>query len=247
MELKDSCPEGRESYTIFMETDAILRNQRSLRRELCISRMLIFILLIVCTVSSVIRCIQQIPNGKNNDIMNKEKANETFASFISTSEDVNSADVQTPLTAFLKIAGCPNLTRPWLTWTPYSQRFSNFTLIDDGETLVMPHSGWYHFNLQITYAGKENNPMERQINLSHNIFKYSDSYNWKPVIINTVYETVYSEKHWAKSVSSEVSHVLKKGDKVKVLSRNVPLIDCGGDPWTRNFLVVSFVSEIREL
>ncbi|GAA6109794.1 uncharacterized protein si:ch211-158d24.4 [Tachysurus ichikawai] len=64
MELKDSCAEGRESYTIFMETDAILRNQRSLRRELCISRMLIFILLIVCTVFSVIRCIQQIPNGK---------------------------------------------------------------------------------------------------------------------------------------------------------------------------------------
>lgn len=130
---------------------------------------------------------------------------------------------------------------------PYPMRFSSFTLIDDGETLLMPHSGWYHFNLQITYAEDGNNPKQGQIDLSHNITKYTDMYNWEPVIINKVYETVYSKKHWVKSVSSEVSHIFSKGDKVKVMSGNMSLIDCSEDPWVKTFLVVNFVSEIREL
>ncbi|KAG7331986.1 hypothetical protein KOW79_003820 [Hemibagrus wyckioides] len=249
MELKDERAEGlelREAYTMLMETDAIVRNHRTLRRELCISRMVIFILLIACTVFCAILYLQQVPNGKNND-MSKDKANETFAGYKAISQEATKRDVQTNLVAFLRIK-TPESNKSILEWEAYppDERFSNFTLLDNGESLVIPRGGWYRLGLQITYMEESTTPKEGQIHLAHNITRYSDSY---PVLIPvlSVYDTVYQKKPWFKSIFSEVVHVFIKGDRVKVESQNWQLIKSGGDMLSKTFLTVQFVSEIEDL
>ncbi|KAK3540468.1 hypothetical protein QTP70_031659 [Hemibagrus guttatus] len=222
MELKDERTEGlqlRETYTMLMETDAIVRTHRALRRELCISRVVIFILMIACTAFCAILYIQQVPNAKNNGMMSKDKAN-----------------VRTP----------PSSARSNLTWEAYPPRFSNITLLDYGESLVFPRGGWYRLGLQITYMHDSTNPVEGQIHLAHKITKYSDSYS-EPITVLSVCDTVYKKGPWFKSIFSEVLQVFIKGDRIKVESENALLIDTAGDMWTKNFLTVQFVSEIKDL
>lgn len=63
MEVKEERADGREvreSYTMLMETEAIIRNQRTLRREICISRIVIFILLITCMAAFVLLYARQV-------------------------------------------------------------------------------------------------------------------------------------------------------------------------------------------
>ncbi|TTX22769.1 hypothetical protein Baya_16422 [Bagarius yarrelli] len=74
--------EGRqahESYTILMEADRIVREQRTLRRELCISRMFIFVLLITCIAFCAVRYIQQAAGEQNADILTQKNTTEMSA------------------------------------------------------------------------------------------------------------------------------------------------------------------------
>lgn len=136
--------------------------------------------------------------------------------------------------------------RSYLPWEAYpsDERFSNFTLLDNGESLVIPRGGWYRLGLQITYNEKFSN--EKKIHLAHNITKHSDSYHL-PIKVLSVYDTVYKNDIGFKSMFSEVVHVFIKGDRVKVWSNNQQLIERGGDTLSKTFLTIQLVSEIEDL
>ncbi|MCI4381266.1 hypothetical protein PGIGA_G00250020 [Pangasianodon gigas] len=243
MEVKEERADGREvreAYTILVDSDAIVRKKRTLRREMCISRIVIFILLITCMAFCVILYIQQDHASKNTK--NKEKANETCAAFQTGNVEAHKVDDQTPPMASLSIH--PNSTKNILKWQAHHKHMNDFCLEGPCESLIIPQDGKYRLGLQITYG--EENPKEGQIHLAHKIVMYSDSYN-DPMTILSVYETVYKKSTWFKSVYSEVIHVFSEGDRVKVHSDNANLIDRSGQPWTKNLLTFQFVSKLREL
>ncbi|MCJ8735416.1 hypothetical protein PDJAM_G00246810 [Pangasius djambal] len=243
MEVKEERADGREvreAYTMLVESDAIVRKKRTLRREMCISRTVIFLLLSTCMAFCVILYVQQDHASKNKE--SKEKANETCATFQTGNAEARKVDDQTPPMASLSIH--PNSTKPILTWQAHHRHMNDFCLKGACESLIIPQDGKYRLGLQITYG--EENPKEEQIDLAHYIVMYSDSYK-DPMTILSVHETVYKKRTWYKSVFSEVIYVFSKGDRVKVQSDNAKLIDRSGQVWTKNFLTFQFVSKIREL
>lgn len=241
MDGKEERADARESYTMLMELDAIARSHRTLRRELCISRLVILCLLITCMVVCGVTYIQQVPGSKNNENVHKEKANETRAEFLTDGQENDIADAQTPLVASLTLEKSLYSVSANLTWKSYHILLNDFCLTDSGESLRIPHDGRYKLSLLITYW--ERDPQAGQSVLTHIINNYPIGYN-KPVTILSVYETVYKTSTWYKSVFSEVVHVFNEGDRVKVQSENASLIDSAGQPSTKNLLTVQLISRL---
>ncbi|XP_053480053.1 uncharacterized protein LOC128607337 [Ictalurus furcatus] len=241
MDGKEERADARESYTMLMELDAIARSHRTLRRELCISRLLIFCLLITCMVVCGVTYIQQVPGSKNNETVHKEKANETRTEFLTDGQENDIIDAQTPLLASLTLEKNFYSVSANLTWKSYHRCLDDFSLTDSGESLLIPQDGKYRLSLLITYW--EQDPQEGQSVLTHFINNYPIG-NSKPVTILSVYETVYKTSTWYKSMFSEVIHVFNEGDRVKVRSENASLIDSAGQPSTKNLLTVQLLSRL---
>lgn len=56
--------EACESYTMLVESEAIVRSHRKLRREVCVSRVVVSLLLLTCMAFCVILYRQQLHESK---------------------------------------------------------------------------------------------------------------------------------------------------------------------------------------
>ncbi|KAF4070402.1 hypothetical protein AMELA_G00284980 [Ameiurus melas] len=242
MDGKEERADGRQSYSMLMELDAIVRSHRTLRRELCFSRLVIVMLLITCMVVCGVMYIQQVPGTKNREIMSTEKTNETSRAFQTAGQEDETVDAEIPLVASLTLEHRHYSGKANLTWKGHHTHL-NTTLRDSGESLIIPQDGKYRLSLLITYWEKD--PQEGQCLLVHEITKYSDSYI-TPMTILSVHETVYKTSTWYKSVFTEVIQVFNEGDRVKVQSENADLIDSAGQPGTKNLLTVQFLSRLQD-
>ncbi|KAF5891279.1 putative tumor necrosis factor ligand superfamily member 15-like [Clarias magur] len=244
MEVKEQRADGgdtHEIYSMLVEPDELMRTQRRLRREICVSRIVLIVLLGTCMALCGAFYILQVHGSKNIEIPNKEKANETLVERQTGDRD-EKVDVQTPhvAVAYLKPQSyAENAARETLKWTGTPVGLGGFNFTDSDESLTIPRSGKYRIGLQITYTGRQ----EGQINLNHNIIKISSCYhNNEPIPILSVYETVYGTNYWFKSVFSEIIHVFCKDDKIKVEVDKASFLDIAGQLNTKSFLTVQFIS-----
>lgn len=102
-----------------------------------------------------------------------------------------------------------------------------FTLDKDGESLTVLQDGTYKVSLQITYRGFE--IRNDTIILQHDIHHYTDKYDKQlPLPLLTYLETVnFTTPYWKKSLFSEGIFFLESGDKLKVFTNSLSLIDLG--------------------
>ncbi|XP_043102004.1 uncharacterized protein si:ch211-158d24.4 [Puntigrus tetrazona] len=115
---------------------------------------------------------------------------------------------------------------PWMYTPEYLSpgHTRYFILEDDNESLKVLNDGTYKISLQITYRNFSEESEE--ISLQHDIRHYTDAYG-KYLPLLTHLEAV-NLKNWRKSLFSEGIFSLKSGDRLKVWSENLKLIDVSG-------------------
>lgn len=115
---------------------------------------------------------------------------------------------------------------PWMYTPEYPSPNPTryFILDDDNESLKVLHDGTYKVSLQVTYRKSSEN--SEDIPLQHDIRLYTDAYD-RHLSLLSHWETV-NLKYWRKSLFSEGVFSLKSGDRLKVWSKNLNLIDVGG-------------------
>ncbi|XP_016361170.1 uncharacterized protein LOC107703151 [Sinocyclocheilus anshuiensis] len=128
---------------------------------------------------------------------------------------------------------------PWMDTPEYSSPTHTRYLIldDDNESLKVLHDGTYKVSLQITYRKFSDKPERDEIFLQHDIHHYTDGYP-EHLPLLTHCETV-NITHWRKSLFSEGIFYLKSGDRLKVWSKNLNLIDVG-DKFVQKTLFVVY-------
>ncbi len=115
---------------------------------------------------------------------------------------------------------------PWMYTPEYlsPNHTRYFILDDDNESLKVLHDGTFKVSLQITYRKSSEN--SEDISLHHDLHLFTDAYD-SPLSLLSHWETV-NLKYWRKSLFSEGIFSLKSGDRLKVWSMNLNLIDVGG-------------------
>ncbi len=115
---------------------------------------------------------------------------------------------------------------PWMYTPEYlsPNHTRYFILDDDNESLKVLHDGTFKVSLQITYRKSSENSEE--ISLHHDLHLFTDAYDSHLSLLSH-WETV-NLKYWRKSLFSEGIFYLKSGDRLKVWSMNLNLIDVGG-------------------
>ncbi|XP_067268664.1 uncharacterized protein si:ch211-158d24.4 [Pseudorasbora parva] len=114
---------------------------------------------------------------------------------------------------------------PWMYngYQPYNEYF---TLDEDLESLMILRDGMYKVSLQITYRGIEK--YDYPCTLQQDIINYSVGYGGQPLPLLTYLETVnFTSPPWIKSLFSEGIFYLEKGDRLKVWTNSLLLIDVG--------------------
>uniref|UniRef100_A0A9J8A5I1 THD domain-containing protein n=1 Tax=Cyprinus carpio carpio TaxID=630221 RepID=A0A9J8A5I1_CYPCA len=116
---------------------------------------------------------------------------------------------------------------PWMDTPEYSSPSHTryFILEEDNESLKVLHDGTYKVSLQITYRKLSEKPEKDEIFLQHDIRLDTDGYP-HPLPLLTHCETV-NITHWRKSLFSEGIFYFNSGDRLKVWSNNLILIDVG--------------------
>lgn len=100
-----------------------------------------------------------------------------------------------------------------------------FDLDEDGVSLTVLRDGTYKVSLQITYRGIEKR--NDTLILQHDIHHYTDRYDGHLPLL-TYMETVnFTSPYWRKSLFSEGIFFLECGDKLKVWTNSLSLIDVG--------------------
>ncbi|KAI5622153.1 hypothetical protein C0J50_18537 [Silurus asotus] len=231
--------EVRDSYTMLVESDAFAReNNRALRRDLCVSRVIILALLVTHTAFCVLLYIQPASGGKNNETLKE--------SLHLAQKDEGTNDIQNPEDYFFsplvaKMAVEYNQIYK-VTMRFIHNQLEDFKLDDRNQSLLIPFDGKYRLGLQITYSGKDDN--EDIIHLEHKIFNNSPSYGDQDLLVLSAVDTVCCKQLCRKSIYSETISVFSMGDKIRVESNNIRLIDHGGQPGTQNFLTLQLISKI---
>ncbi|XP_053360607.1 uncharacterized protein LOC128530598 [Clarias gariepinus] len=242
MEVKEQRADGGETheiYTMLVEPDALMRNQRRLRREICVSRIVLIVLLGTCMALCAAFYVLQVHGTKHIETPDKEKANETLAERQTGNRD-EKVDVPIIPVAVAYLKQHTYSANATLKWGGTSVGLKGFSFSDSDESLIIPQDGRYRIGLQITYKGGK---QEKQINLAHNITKISEcSGGIDPIPILTVHETIYIGESWIKSVFSDIIHVFCKDDKIRVVVDNASVLDNGGQLDLKSFLTVQFIS-----
>ncbi|KAI2661450.1 Lymphotoxin-alpha [Labeo rohita] len=120
---------------------------------------------------------------------------------------------------------------PWMPTPEYpsSKPIKPYFILDaDNESLKVLQSGTYKLFLQITYRNFSQK-LEKEVFLQHEIHHFTDKYKKDvplPSPLLTYCETV-NLKDWRKTMFSEGIFVLESGDRLKVWSNNLNLVDVG--------------------
>ncbi|KAF7694859.1 uncharacterized protein si:ch211-158d24.4 [Silurus meridionalis] len=234
--------EVRDSYTMLVESDAFAReNNRALRRDLCVSRVIILALLMTHTAFCVLLYIQPASGEKNKETLKESlhlAQKDKGTNYIQNPDDYCSP----PLLALVAVE--PNRTSGKFYMRNINIRLEDFQLGDSNQSLLIPCDGKYRLGLQLMYSRKDDN--EDCISLDQNIFKNSPSYEDKDLLVLSAADTFCckGKQLCHKSIYSETISVFSMGDKIRVESNNIRLIDHGGQPGTKNFFTLQLISKI---
>ncbi|XP_076849942.1 tumor necrosis factor [Brachyhypopomus gauderio] len=218
-------------------------SDRSLRRELCWTRVVCITFTLMCTAVCALVFAQLLPGCKGTGHGNKENGSEAphrDTQIGARCEDfgLDEAGSAEPHPAFLKI-DCRSLSASaqyFLIWE--RMKFGSFNLSEKNDTLIFPSDGMYRISLQVTYRGTDQVPSAMKNILQHHLFVYSDSYQTERTILSAFETVYYDSSTWRKSLYSEGIFKFHKGDTLKVQTSDLRLIDCDGNPGTKTFLTV---------
>lgn len=253
MELRREEGARAEPYNMLLETEAALRAQRALKRELYFTRAALFVLVLVLVlVLGLGFCMMfymQFPackdkgyDGRANGDQEHQLARSQHAAqdsdlkqprlaFQNGNQDHQQDDVskqpKQPFSASLKAACSTNSARGNgnITWEE-KRELVGFTL-QENKSLVVPELGTYRISLQIIYRSTGN--VAKEIKLYHKVVVYQKGYKNKPKTVLEVFDFIYwKDFMWFKTTYSEDDTILDSGDIIRVESTNLSLIRCAG-------------------
>ncbi|XP_036434117.1 uncharacterized protein si:ch211-158d24.4 [Colossoma macropomum] len=240
MELSREHTVQAETYNMLLESDAFIHSHRALRRELCITRMAVIILvLLLCSTFSLLFFIQQRPacNDRGHNVKTNGELPLRVVPQVAARED----NPEKPPSASLSIL-CPASSAPqpgYIKWA-IKRELVGFSLGTDNESLVIHQDGTYRISLQVTYRGREDALCDELIILSNQLDRYTKAYE-QAMSTLSVYETIYCKSFtWRKSMYSEEVLTLEKGDTLKLRSSDLSLLDCDGNVRTKTFLMAHY-------
>ncbi|KAK9970380.1 hypothetical protein ABG768_026326 [Culter alburnus] len=213
-----------KDYLVLMEPEPMSRlktQYRSLRRQLCFIQSICVLFCVTCCLFTII--YHSYPSTcKENGT--KEAAK--YGMQHQGSKEMN----QTQTISVTRLTANPDAFARKENHVPWKHARDPdhpgyFTLDEDGESLTVHHGGTYKVSLQITYRGVEKR--NDTLILQHDIHRYTDSYvGYLPLL--TYLETVnFTSPYWRKSLFSEGIFPLESGDKLKVWTNSLSLIDVG--------------------
>ncbi|XP_051509622.1 uncharacterized protein LOC127415104 [Myxocyprinus asiaticus] len=236
--------EDRDSkdYVVLMEpypVNSLKTKYRSLRRQMCFIQFITVFFCLTCCLFTLV--YQQFASScKENEIKKAPEIGMQRQALKSHSrEDITLRQSPTPFTRLtietknVDLSGAGNVK--WMQIQNLEPDHTEyFDLGDDGESLIVRRDGTYKVSLQIMYKGSES---DDETILQHEIHHYTESYpEFLPLL--TYMETVnFKHPYWRKTLFSEGIFSLNTGDRLKVWSRNLSLIDAGGNLEQKNIFV----------
>lgn len=231
-------------YAVLMEPEIVSRLRKkyhSLRRQVCLIQSISLLLCFSCCVFTLLnhafppQCTENGTKGiskfeMQHQVLESNSREETKPKQRDTSFIRLTVKNDHPFTK----AGFV----PWMATPEYQSPDSTsyFNLEEDNESLKILHEGTYKVSLQITYRKFSEQPENEEILLQHDINHDTAAYPLDLPLL-THCETVNST-NWRKSLFSEGIFYLNSGDKLKVFSNNLNLIDVGDKFVQKTFFVV---------
>lgn len=206
-------------------------NLKEIRHLVWLSRLIIGILLLLCSGLAVVvyKQRQQVSDQHvspyANYLVTSAEKLQNFGnpSALLTSPDVHSTNSSVPLQWESKLGNA---------------RLNNFMY--DGD-LIVPRDGNYRIYLQITYhnAGAEDFCDEESDSLSFKLYKFGMAYQ-RDITLVTSHDTVDCRlRSWVKTLYSAATFVLKANDRLKVMASHPKFMFLGED---KIFLGADFIS-----
>ncbi|XP_051525866.1 uncharacterized protein si:ch211-158d24.4 isoform X1 [Myxocyprinus asiaticus] len=236
-----------KEYAVLMEHDPVSRlktQHRSLRRQMCLIQFMTVFLCISCCLFTLM--YQPYASScKENEIKKApEIGMQRQAPESDSREDITLGQSPTRFTRLTikqkpGVSGAGNVT--WILKSPEPDHKEYFTLDNDCESLKVHRDGTYKVSLQIMYRGLEgyigDGEQSQHGILHHEIHHYTDSYPRVPPLL-TYMETVnFKSPYWKKTLFSEGIFSLNTGDRLKVWSSHLILIDVGEKVEQKTFFV----------
>lgn len=250
MELRREEGARAETYNMLLETEATLRFQRALKRELYFTRaavlVLVLALVLVLSLGFCLLFYIEFPackdkghdgraNNQDHQKASRLQSDPKQPHLDSPNENQDhqqedASDSKQPYSAYLQADDCTYSAqdKEYVTWV-LKRHLVNFTM-QDSKSLVVPKDGMYRISLQITYRNGVSKKVEPEhILLSHKVLVYQTGYRNQSRPVLEAYDFVYwpVESHWCKTMYSEVDFIMNQGDIIMVESSNPSYIKCG--------------------
>ncbi|XP_066500229.1 lymphotoxin-beta [Hoplias malabaricus] len=235
-----------EPYVVLRDPETLLQAHRDLRREMCVTRVTVIILLmLLCTTFTLLLFMQHLPACKGNGFSSKENGGAQTAAHVSGSGLEQNTEVKpwNPGSASLMVhcyilSKNESSTIPWIIRLP--QPSENYSLSQDSLHLVIPQDGFYRMWLQVTYHDIGGKWSKDQLSLRSELYTISNDHGSETPRLR-VFETIPAKSNkWIKSVYSGDIFSLMKGDQIKVNSSHPLLIDCDGQVGAKTFLSIHY-------
>ncbi|XP_051964856.1 uncharacterized protein LOC127630971 [Xyrauchen texanus] len=234
-----------KEYADLMEHEPVSRlktQYRSLQRQMCLVQfMTVFLCISCCMFTLVYQPFASSCKGneikKTTEIGMQRQAPESHSR-----ENIILGQRPTRFTRLTfkqkpVVSDAGNVT--WILKRPEPDHNEFFTLDNDNESLKVHHDGIYKISLQIMYRGLEGyfNDGEHHGILHHEIHHYTDSYPGVLPLLTYMDTVNFKSPYWKKTLFSEGIFSLKAGDRLKVWSSHLILIDVGGKVERKTFFV----------
>ncbi|XP_051950803.1 tumor necrosis factor-like [Xyrauchen texanus] len=224
---------GKEDIDILMEpysVNSLKMKYRSLRRQMCFIQFITVLFCLTCCLFTL--AYQQFASScKENEIKKApEIGMQRQTTEFHSRENITLSQRPTPFTRLtiktkkVVFSGPGNVK--WMQINLEPDHTEYFDLSDDGESLIVRRDGTYKVSLQIMYKGTD---CDDETILQHEIRHYTESYP-EYLLLLTYMETLYfKHQYWRKTLFSEGIFSLNSGDRLKVWSKDLSLIDAGGN------------------